>query len=880
MPNTRITLETQLADVRIHEADGQLANGGHVVEVTLIKAGTSSNGNHYSDDLLRHSAALFEGTRAFADHSGPLDRKERSVRDLVGHYRNSRYEMSPAGGRVRADLYILPGNDWLWGLIQEAASHPDICGLSIDALGEVKQREVDGRQVRFVEAMKKIRSVDVVTRPAAGGSLDRILAGEEDVDEASDFRDPDRPDPDGSSDQGNGISDQRPVMEDGDTFTAEERKQYATIVRHHSDGTTEYKYPIPPKGHPGAEGHARSALARIDQSDLTPAEKATVTAKAHAILGTTPQESRMSESSSPVITHNGAASNAAAGVGPTPAPAAPSGAPTSTSPAAAAGPPPAGQGTQLQEGVGPAGSPPPSLSEQLRQLQAERDSTARELAQIKEALAPTPSGPADASASAVSLLEQIKHDRDVEKCGRVLDSALVAAKLPTPITDRIRKRFAGKTFSDVSLTEDINEERETLAALSSSGQITGHGYEKPLHVGLSEYEQLQAAFDKMFGVTESEATKSVPSFSGIREAFRAATGVDISTIGGVDRPLQEAYQEGLRNYVRAKVEAGTLQEAEYHLKEADVTTSTFSYLLGTSMNKRLLKDYQAWPSEWQKFCSTVAVKDFKQQDRIRLGAFGSLSTVAEDAAYTTLTLADTHATYTPTKRGNLVQISRETIINDDLYAIKQIPQKLAVAAAFTLAEFVYELLDPAAGAIYDGYILFSNTHHANSAVADASVGTANNGTALSSAAMQTGVIKMRKQQNAASKPIGLKPRFLLVPPDLEFTAMTILKSAGLPGGSNNDVNPMMGYCEPIVAPQANSFTSLGATTTFCALVADPRVIDTIEIGFIGGQVNPVLFIQDQPLYGLNFSQDVISYKVRHEYGGSVVDYRGFYLINN
>src|SRR5579884_2356845 len=103
MPNTRITLETQLADVRIHEADGQLANGGHVVEVTLIKAGTSSNGNHYSDDLLRHSAALFEGTRAFADHSGPLDRKERSVRDLVGHYRNSRYEMSPAGGRVRAD---------------------------------------------------------------------------------------------------------------------------------------------------------------------------------------------------------------------------------------------------------------------------------------------------------------------------------------------------------------------------------------------------------------------------------------------------------------------------------------------------------------------------------------------------------------------------------------------------------------------------------------------------------------------------------------------------------------------------------------------------------------------------------------------------------
>jgi hypothetical protein len=47
---------------------------------------------------------------------------------------------------------------------------------------------------------------------------------------------------------------------------------------------------------------------------------------------------------------------------------------------------------------------------------------------------------------------------------------------------------------------------------------------------------------------------------------------------------------------------------------------------------------------------------------------------------------------------------------------------------------------------------------------------------------------MRKQTNMAGKPIGLKPRYLLVPLDLEFTAMTILKSVGLPGGNNRDTN--------------------------------------------------------------------------------------------
>jgi phage major head subunit gpT-like protein len=309
------------------------------------------------------------------------------------------------------------------------------------------------------------------------------------------------------------------------------------------------------------------------------------------------------------------------------------------------------------------------------------------------------------------------------------------------------------------------------------------------------------------------------------------------------------------------------------LQEADTTTSTFSYLLGTSMNKRLLKDYQAWPSEWQKWCTITPIKDFKQQNRVRLGAFGSLTTVAEDTAYTTITLSDIQATYSPAKRGNLVAVTRETIVNDDLYAIKQIPGKLAVAAAFTLAEFVYGLVAANGAAIYDTYQLFDSVHHSNTGITTANLGTPNSGAALASAALQTAVTKMRRQLNLASKPIGLKPRFLVVPPELEWVAMVITKSAGAPGGNNNDINPMLGYCEVMVAPQISS-------TTFWIAVADPRVIDTIEVGFVGGQMNPQLFIQDQPLFGNNFTNDVITYKVRHEYGGAVVDYRGFYLGNN
>jgi hypothetical protein len=448
--------------------------------------------------------------------------------------------------------------------------------------------------------------------------------------------------------------------------------------------------------------------------------------------------------------------------------------------------------------------------------------------------------PTTPDAALREVQEELARTRKLLECERTLARELQGCTLPTPVKARLEKRFGGRVFEADELHGAIAEERELLAALTDAGLIRGMGYEKSIRVGMTEAERLQKAFDQLFDIYEGE---KVPALSGIREAYVVATGDP--GITGLTAPER--------------------------LREADVTTSSFSFLLGTSMNKRLLKDYQAWPSEWQKFCTITPIKDFKQQDRIRLGAFGSLSTVAEDTAYTTLTLADTRATYTPAKRGNLVAVTRETIVNDDLYAIKQIPGKLAVSAAFTLAEFVYGFLTSTAN-IYDANPLFTNGGaHKNSAVV--TPGTANTGVALSSSAMQTGVTAMRRQTNLASKPIGLKPRFLIVPPELEWTAMVITKSAGAPGANYNDINPMLGYCEVIVAPQL-------ASATFWALAADPRVIDTIEIGFVGGQVNPILFVQDQPLYGNNFTNDVITYKVRHEYGGAVVDYRGFYQGNN
>lgn len=50
----------------------------------------------------------------------------------------------------------------------------------------------------------------------------------------------------------------------------------------------------------------------------------------------------------------------------------------------------------------------------------------------------------------------------------------------------------------------------------------------------------------------------------------------------------------------------------------------------------------------------------------------------------------------------------------------------------------------------------------------------------------------------------------------------------------------------------------------------------VELGFLDGNEEPELFIQDSPTSGSMFTHDVLTYKLRHIYGGTVSDYRGTY----
>ncbi len=150
---------------------------GKVWQVLLIKPGTSKNNNHYPAETLARAAPLFESKRAFADHATESERRgrpERSIRDVVGWFDSVRAE---ARGLI-ARFHILESADWLRVMLVDAfmRGRADLVGFSIDAEGKVSSRIYGGRKVRWVESIERVNSVDVVTEPAAGGELVKLVA--------------------------------------------------------------------------------------------------------------------------------------------------------------------------------------------------------------------------------------------------------------------------------------------------------------------------------------------------------------------------------------------------------------------------------------------------------------------------------------------------------------------------------------------------------------------------------------------------------------------------------------------------------------------------------------------------------------------------------
>jgi len=299
---------------------------------------------------------------------------------------------------------------------------------------------------------------------------------------------------------------------------------------------------------------------------------------------------------------------------------------------------------------------------------------------------------------------------------------------------------------------------------------------------------------------------------------------------------------------------------------AALSTTSFPVLLSNVANKALLKSYTDFPSTALSWCGQGDLPDFKTQTRARLNLSGGLQEIGPDGEPKHLTASDESAVVKLKTQALAFAIGRSDIINDDLGALTRLPAAFGAICRRKIDDLVYTKL--LANKLSDGTTsLFAsgNKNYLTGAT-----------TVLSAEGLRKALETFRKQTDSQGNAIGLQPRYLLVPPELEFIARQLINSASLQhvgaataaDKNNPTYNPFQGVFTIIVEPRLSNTTYAGASESAWSLICDTAVCDTVEVDYLNGQRTPTITQVG------NGSILRVEYEVVFDVEANVVDFRG------
>ena len=328
---------------------------------------------------------------------------------------------------------------------------------------------------------------------------------------------------------------------------------------------------------------------------------------------------------------------------------------------------------------------------------------------------------------------------------------------------------------------------------------------------------------------------------------------------------------------------------EYLLREA-LTTSDFPYLFGDVLDRQVLASYKAVDAVWKQYVKMSTNRDFKDSYRFAItGGDQELARVGEKGEYLASERTEAKYTLAVLKYGRQFDISWEAMINDDLGALKDTPERFARAATRTEHRITV--------ALYAGD--YSAVNHTANLYSDGVAAEVNAVAALLTIAnLETGLEAMAGFVDANGEPILNRAKYLVVPPALEMTARQILTSATKmwldyttrAGGPINYPMPMTNVVAQmgltlVVDPYLPIVdTTYGDTAWY--LFADPKDIAAVEVAHLRGHERPEICMKASdkvtvgggaisPMDG-DFATDNVFYRVRLVFGGCTLDWRATY----
>lgn len=280
-------------------------------------------------------------------------------------------------------------------------------------------------------------------------------------------------------------------------------------------------------------------------------------------------------------------------------------------------------------------------------------------------------------------------------------------------------------------------------------------------------------------------------------------------------------------------------------------------LLEAGLKTVFFEAYDATVGDWEKI-STIVPSEQDTETYAWLGSVPKMREFADERLPAGL-LEHSYTIKNKTWEASIA-VDRAAI-EDDLYGqIKLRVQGLAREAKRHIDEIVLTLVGSGFTSLcHDGQYFFDTDHSEGESGTQSNKGTA----ALSSASIQAAITAMMKYKDDRGKILGIVPDTLVVPADLQWTALELLNSTYYPemvdpsfGSQRLSANPMKGKLDLVVSPyltDTNNWFLLATKWVVKPIIFQSRV--PVEFAALEG-ISETGFLRDQYIYGVRARYNV------------------------
>lgn len=430
----------------------------------------------------------------------------------------------------------------------------------------------------------------------------------------------------------------------------------------------------------------------------------------------------------------------------------------------------------------------------------------------------------------------------------------------TSINDAVRKAGLGQDIAERMIAEGTSLDQARAAILDEIGK-QAPAARTHISVGAEDTEKFRNA--AIAGIV----LRSGQTHDLSKEEIAAGRDFQRRRLVDVAAECLEREGENTRGLSQEDIIKRAL-EPRFNVfsggKRASSSTSDFAVLLAGTNRRILLAAFRTIPDIWRQFCTIGSVGDFRTYKYVKMeSSFNRLDKVKENGEYTVKPILDgNEEAYNVETWGNIVEISREMLINDDLNAFTRLTGMLGRAAGRSVELDFFKMLTSNNGLgpeLGDGKYLFHADH--------GNIGTSS---PLSSEGIKADRILMRKQKQVGSEKKGGVDDYLDVMPKTLFVPIELEDEANIITGATFDPNSGTAFMRPnyVNAYKLNVVGSPRLQGTRRYLLADPNEFPVFQATFLNGVQEP--YMEQE----MNFRTDGMSMKIRYDYGVTAIDWRG------